>query len=482
MNQKRKFDFIVLSLFFVFSVWLFGKSFGYEHGEFRIARHQVGDFGLHLSLIRSFSWGDNFPPESPFYPGEPLPYHYGVDLVVGILERFGVRIDYALNGVSALSLTALLYLIYRLTLILFGENRLRALLSVIFFLFSSNLTYVDFLKGKVFKLSLFKEIWRLPDYVYKGPYDSSIISIFSSLNPFLNQRHLIVGLTISLFIISYILTKKRCSLASLILLGALVGISTRIHSLVAASTLGVVIVLLGQIGQIVPFLTSAFLFALPHLAVVSSRAIPFQFISTYALSYWWQNAGFMLIFVPLGAYFSKKNQRRIFFSFFALFLIANFIQLSYRVEHNYSVIALFMIVANMFAANAIVRLPKIGMILCLFLLTASGFLNLMVVKNDYQYKVADSPKDRLITWIKDNTDKDAVFLAPQNLYDPVTLAGRKNYFGATYYSEVMGYDVKTRRAEVETGNIEGVDYLLAKEEKEYMNLVFTNNTYWVYRL
>lgn len=437
---------------------------------------------MHLSLIRSFSWGDNFPPESPFYPGEPLPYHYGVDLVVGLLERFGVRIDYAVNGISVLSFTALLYLIYRLTRILFGENRLRALLSVIFFLFSSNLTYVDFLKGKVLNLSLFKEIWRLPDYIYKGPYDGSIISIFSSLNPLLNQRHLIVGLTIGLFVISFILTHKKFSTVTLILLGVFIGISTRIHSLIAVSTLVVAIVLLGQIKLIVPLSTAVFLFALPHLAVVSSRAIPFQFISTYSLSYWWQNAGLMLIFVPIGVYFGKKEQRKIFFSIFALFLIANFIQLSYRVEHNYSVIALFMIVANMFAANAIIRFPKIGMILFVFLLTASGFLNLMVVKNDYQYKVSDSPKDTLIAWIKDNTEKDAVFLAPQNLYDPVTLAGRKNFFGATYYSEVMGYDVKKRRTEVESGNIERVDYFVSKEEKEDMNLVFTNYTYWVYRL
>ena len=63
------------------------KSFGYDEKrhDFRIQRHQIGDFGLHLSLIRSFSWGNNFPVESPFFPGRPFPYHYYFDLFVGLL-------------------------------------------------------------------------------------------------------------------------------------------------------------------------------------------------------------------------------------------------------------------------------------------------------------------------------------------------------------------------------------------------------------
>ena len=86
------------------------KSFSYDNktAEFVIARNEVGDFGLHLALIRSFSWGNNVPAESPFYPGKPLPYHYSVDFVVGVLEKVGVRVDYALNGLSAIFFALLL--------------------------------------------------------------------------------------------------------------------------------------------------------------------------------------------------------------------------------------------------------------------------------------------------------------------------------------------------------------------------------------
>lgn len=470
MLPKRPVEVLVVVFFLIFSIWLMSKSFGYEGGEFRIARHQVGDFGLHLSLIRSFSWGNNWPVESPFYPGKPLPYHYGTDLFVGLLERSGIRLDYAVNGVSVFSFTILLYLIYRLSNILFGENPFRALLSVAFFLLSSNLSIVDFLKNRVLSLSLLTEAWRLPEYLYKGPFDGSIISIFSSLNPLLNQRHLIVELTLSLLILSSLIEKllqrKTPGIVPLIILGAILGVSTRIHSLVAASTVIIATLLLLLFSRakfVLLFAGSAFLFAFPHLRVLMERGeasltVVFQpgFLAPQPisfpswLSYWWQNVGLVLVFLPIGLFFAKREQRKVFLSFFALFIIANMLQLSYRMEHNYSIITLFMIIANIFVGHSIFVLwkgniaAKIATFLSIFFLTASGLLNLVVVKNDFQYKVADLPKNQLIEWIKTSTPIDSIFLARQDLYDPVTLAGRKNYLGASYYNEVMGYDIAGR--------------------------------------
>lgn len=500
MKQKRNVNIILFVLFFVFSIWLFGKSFGYENEEFRIARHQVGDFGLHLSLARSFSWGSNWFPESPFYPGEPLPYHYGVDLFAGLLERIGVRIDHAFNGISVIFFTILLLTIYRLSNILLGYNPSRSFLSVLFFLFSSNLTFVTFLQRYTLA-----DVWRLPDYLYKGPFDGSTISIFSTLNPLLNQRHLVVGLALGMLFISFLVQRlmKSTSLsqARIVTMGILLGLGTRIHALVA---LGVVIVvcclflLFRRIKLIIPFIAFTALFALPHINEVFRAgqnsynffhpgflaAAPVTLSSWF--TFWWQNLGLALVFLPIGFFLSKNKQKRVFFSFLPLFILANIFQFSYRIEHNHSLITMFLIVANIFVAHAITRLPKIGAAVSLFFLTASGILNFMVVKNDFQYRVADAPKDTLISWIAKNTPRDSIFLAPQNLYDPVTLAGRKNYFGATYYSEVMGYDVEGRRAAVnqffETGKIEGVDYLIFPESVAARKPVFTNEKFWVYKL
>ena len=74
----------------------------------------------------------------------------------------------------------------------------------------------------------------------------------------------------------------------------------------------------------------------------------------------------------------------------------------------------------------------------------------MVVKNDYQFMVDDAPKNQLIEWIEENTPPDSIFISQPALYDPVTLAGRKNYLGHEYYVSVMGYDYWGRRKQIDT--------------------------------
>ncbi len=499
MDSRKKGNIILLVVFFLFSAWLMNKSFGYDaqKHEFRVARHQVGDFGLHLSLIRSFSWGNNLPPESPFYPGKPLPYHYTLDLLVGLLERIGVRIDYALNGISVIFFTVLLYLVYHFSQLIFGKNVLLGLFSVGLFVFPSTLSFLDFFKGKSFSTQLFTEVWRLPDYLHKGPFDGSIISLFFTLNPFLNQRHLIVGLAVSMTIISFIVNKllkdRKLSIKALFFLGIVVGLSTRVHSLVALGTAISIVALLiifRRMKTVLPFAVPALIFALPHIRdILLVASIKHQFINPGYLvprpltlfgflQFWWMNLGLSLTLIPFGYYYASEKQRKVFLAFFALFLIANIFQFSYRIEHNHSLITLFLIVANTFSASVLVRfwkkrtLGRFAVIVASVIFFTSGVLNLMVVKNDFQFRVSDAPSNAFIQWIRTSTHPESVFLAPQSLYDPVTLAGRKNYFGATYYLEVMGYDVATRRQKathffeaytaelLEQARKDGIDYMV----------------------
>ena len=97
MQKPFVIDAIFFLAFFLVSWWLMAKSFGYDakKSQFRVARHEVGDFGLHISLIRSFVEGENTPVQSPFFPGQPLVYHYGVDWLTAQFVRAGIPIDYA---------------------------------------------------------------------------------------------------------------------------------------------------------------------------------------------------------------------------------------------------------------------------------------------------------------------------------------------------------------------------------------------------
>lgn len=474
MRFIRKGEIVLLVLFFLFSWWLMDKSFGYDgvHHTFRIARHQIGDFGLHFSLIRSFSWGSNFPPELPFFPGRPLPYHYGFDLLVGLLERAGIRMDIAFNGLSALAFAALLYFIYKLPQILFGKNVSVGLLSVILFIFHSNLTFLDFFKNRALSWAMLSDIWHLPDYLNKGPFDGSAISLFFTLNTYLNQRHLVVALAMSMGILLYLLRnllKRRTpSPLGLITVGVALGVISWIHTLVFASDVIVicmVLFLFGRLRWIIGIFVPAGLLAVPRLISIYRFREPEL---SYALfnpgfltarpltlvgfvSYWWKNLGVALPMTVVGLIVSPPKSRKVFFSIFPLFVIANVFQLSYRIDHNHSLINYFLIIANLFISYALIRLlqqkimGKIIALILIFFLTVSGVIDLMAAKNDFQYTFPDAPANKLMEWIRINTDPHDVFLSREDILDPVTISGRKNFFGATYYGEVMGYPISARR-------------------------------------
>lgn len=451
------------------------KSFGYDvtNHSFRMARHQVGDFGLHLSLIRSFSWGDNFPVESPYYPGKSLPYHYYFDLIVGILEKVGLRIDIAFNGLSIIFFATLLYLIYKLPQTIFSKNRLLGILSVALFIFHSDLTFIDFFKEKGFSFSTFRNLWLLPDYIHKGPFDGSLVSIFFTLNVYLNQRHFIMALAVSLGIIYFLLSKltkkQNISQKTLILLGFLLGILSRVHTLTFFSTAFVVFlffVIFKRLRFILPFfipLIFIFSFHLRDILKMDMSHVFFNpgFISEKPLfslnfiSFWFLNLGIAFILIPVGFFLSEKKQKFIFLCVFSLFVLGNIFQFSFRIDHNHSLFNFFLIFANFYTAYFLMILLKRNTLLrislftiLLFLLTASGIIDLMAVKNDFQLYFPDAPSNKFMQWIKINTNKKDVFLSKQEILDPVTFSGRKNYLGHTYYLSVMGYNYLQREEKV----------------------------------
>ena len=472
MFLKRKFEIFLLIIFFLFSFWLMHKSLGYDEKrhDLRIARHQIGDFGLHLSLIRSFSWGNNFPVESPFFPGKPFPYHYFLDLLVGLLEKAGFRIDIAFNSVSILLFTLLLFLIYKLPQLIFRKSKLLGVLSVILFIFHSNLTFIDFFKEKGLSLSTFRDFWLLPDYIHKSPFDGSIISIFFTLNVYLNQRHLIAAFVISLAIIYFLLSKlikaQKISYKTLILLGLVLGVLSRVHTLTFLSTAIVfftLFILFKRVRFILPFFLPAIAVFSFHLKDILGQNIshvlfnlgflsekPLSFVNF--ISFWGMNLGIAIILIPWGFFLSGKKQKLIFLSVFTLFLIGNIFQLSFLIDHNHSLFNFFLIFANFYIAYFLLSIIHkhrnlVGGIIFIFLvllLTMSGAIDLMAIKNDFQFRLKDAPSNKFMQWIKTSTHKNDILLSRQEILDPVTLSGRKNYLGHTYYLSVMGYNYQDR--------------------------------------
>jgi len=137
---------ILISLFSVLvASWLMFHTFGYDSTttSILIAPKAWSDFGAHIPLIRSFSLGNNWPVESPLYPGTPIRYHFLFYWVVGMLERMGLRIDWALNIPSIIGFAGLLILIGVSGKKLFGRWVV-GLIAMLLFLFNSSLSFLRF--------------------------------------------------------------------------------------------------------------------------------------------------------------------------------------------------------------------------------------------------------------------------------------------------------------------------------------------------
>src|SRR6266566_3681848 len=94
--KNHLFELFLFTLFLIFSIWLMFSTFSYRNGSMVIATKAWSDFANHIPLIRTFSFGSNFPPQDPLFSGEFIHYHFLFYMFVGLLEKIGIRIDYAL--------------------------------------------------------------------------------------------------------------------------------------------------------------------------------------------------------------------------------------------------------------------------------------------------------------------------------------------------------------------------------------------------
>lgn len=197
-------EIILFATLLIFSVWLMFSTFSYKQGSMLIASKAWSDFAQHIPLIRSFSFGYNFPPQDPLFAGYPIHYHFLFYVLVGMLEWIGIRIDYALNVPSMLGFFALLVMVYCFAVKIF-KSKTVGILSIIFFLFNGSLSFLEFFKKYPLSFHTLTDISTLTVFPSFGPYTRTIVSAFWNLNIYTNQRHLAAAYGLSLLLIYVLL-------------------------------------------------------------------------------------------------------------------------------------------------------------------------------------------------------------------------------------------------------------------------------------
>lgn len=417
--KKFWLELIFFPIALAFSAWLMWHTFGYKDGSLMVSSKVWGDFASHIPMIRSFSQGDNFPPEFPLFPGEKIRYHFLFYAFVGVLERIGLPIDWALNLPSGFSFFLLLTSIYLLAKYLFKERSI-AILAVIFFLFNGSLSFWEFLKKHPLDLSIIPAILEVKVFPAFFPYNRSslIAGGFWNLNVFTNQRHLSLALALVLFSFLFVIKKakeKTLTFRHCLIIGVLLGLLPFLNGAVFIMAVGVfgTYYLLslrsystlqeypalggdelkqgrhppsgiqriprlerseGRGGchffKLSSLLLTMLVIALPQILYIRSggtqSSIAFspgyiifdQLTLLFFLKFWFLNLGLGMFFIPLGFIIANREAKIVFLSFLSLFLIGNLFKFTPDLTANHKFFNLWIIVANMFIAYFLIHLCK----------------------------------------------------------------------------------------------------------------------------
>ena len=478
--KKETIFWILLIIFSVgFASWLMFHTFSYDiiDPSMRIAAKAWSDFGAHIPLIRSFSLGNNWPPEYPLFPGEPIRYHFLFYFLVGMLEKAGLRIDWALNIPSIIGFTGLMIGIAILAQKLFNDKRI-TVLSVLFFLFNGSLSWIRFFIAHPPSIHSLQDIVTNTTFPSFAPWGDGDISAFWNLNIYTNQRHLgfaFALVCVFIIILLHIENKKmREQMWYLIPLISISAIFPYFHQpmlLILALCMLCYFLLFPKLRGIL-LLTGIFSFICVVPQILSFPTQSKQLIHWYPgylihdsltishfFLYWFQNIGLHLLLIPIGWILASKKAKKIFIPYFLLFVLANTVQFSSEIVGNHKFLNFFLIIGHIYSAYSIIMIMNMInrkhhliircitrsiaiTIICILIL--SGFIDGAAVANDEKISLTDISGDTVTHWIYLNTPPTSIFLTQDYFMQPPSVAGRPIFLGWPYFPWSLGYDTQKR--------------------------------------
>jgi hypothetical protein len=455
------------------------RSFSHDHDTHHIliGAHIWSDFGANLPLIRSFSFGDNWPPEYPIYPGVPIQYHYFFYLLVGLLERAGIPLHWALNVPSTAGFFLVLSMTFMIARRLF-EDRWVAALSVVFLLFNGSLSFLQYF-AKHPPLSTPIEVLLAPtEYTAMGPWDGGNVLGVWHLNIFINQRHFCLSLGILLsfvFACSWLGTETRKRRAWLWALpfGLFIGFMPVLHRavlLMFAVEMAVLFLLVARlrvfllVTGVVSVTVMAALWALSFFVWTTPddvRWYPGFMIHDSlsfrnAIGFFWHQFGIHCALIPLGFAIAPRQARIFALPALGVAVIAFLFKFSYEVLVGHKFFNFFLIMGHMFSALVVVRLyatlrrrwnrfdAALALSPLILLATLSGILDLVPIAKAGFIRIPDLESNDEARFFAEHTERDAVVLTSGMLYTAPSIAGRKIFIGWPYFTSSAGYDTDAR--------------------------------------
>jgi len=478
-------EFVLFGFVFILAFILMWSTFYAKGGKLNIGVTVFSDFSPHIGMIRSFSYGNNFPTSYSHYAGEDIKYHFMFQFLAGNLEFLGMRIDYAFNIPSMISFICAFMLLYVLALKITGRIS-AGVLACLFFAFRSSKALFIFLSKIPEDKSILKALWENTEFIGDTTHEDWGLW---NLNVYCNQRHLAFGLSAMFFVLILFLPRlydmyndgNRLTIKRIFLskeaweikdarypaaLGILLGSLSFFHGSVVIGCLLVLFVTAIFSKRRLEFLITAVITVLLSVLqtkyFISGPAVApkllFGFISEKrtlfgVLSYIDRLLG-VLPFVIFAAFlFAKWVERYIILAFLAPFVFAFTVSLTVDVTVNHKYIMMSCILVGIFAAHIIVKMFdkkentwRIAAGLLIFLLTITGIYDFITVirKNSNMDKIILNMDDPLTEFVRRSSNSKDIFLTDPYTINQLVFGGAMLFQGHQYYAWSAGYDTDYR--------------------------------------
>jgi len=421
---------------------LMWRTFFVADGTLYVGLSVFSDFAPHLGMIRSFSLGNNFPTVYSHYAGEDIRYHFMFQFLAGNLEFLGMRLDWAFNLPSALSMISVFSLLYVLAVRLSGIRAV-GYLSGVFFAFRCSPSFFSYL-AEVPKGASVREALRT-NIGFIGYTTHEDWGLWN-LNVYCNQRHLAFGICALLLVLHlfiphlYAMAERwqkrqemmatgrgvrrskeglvetaggffKFSLFSVdgwkaedylrpVILGVLLGLTAFWNGATLLATIMVLFVLAIVSDRRVEYLITAIIttvlslvqnnFFMEGLAVGGAK-FQFGFIAENTalfgtLDYIARLTGILFLVLFVAFAIVKGVERWVLVAFSAPFVFSFFVSLTIDVTVNHKYIMVSIMLMNIFAAILLVKLftmknvvIKLLCIVLVFLMTVTGFYDYRTV-------------------------------------------------------------------------------------------------------
>ncbi len=502
-NKTVKIEVFLIAVIITLACVLMWTTFFVKGNLLYVGVSVFSDFSPHIGMIRSFSYGNNFPTTYSHYAGQDIRYHFMFQFLTGNLEYLGLRIDYAFNLPSILSFVSAFLLLYLMAVKITGKIG-AGILACLFFAFRSAKTLFTYLANLTPGTDILKDLAVNGDFISDTPHEEWGLW---NLNVYCNQRHLAFGLSVMFLVLllflpnlfnmfedlrssfmkqqkgflsklsramktifftkdGWIVQDLRGAIASGILLGSL----AFFHG---AAEIGCLMILFVMailskrrleyliVAVITLFLSTLQTHLFIHGSVVSTQYL-FGFIAENktlfgVASYLGRLLG-ILPLVLLAAFCLEKGVGRYLILAFTVPLVFAFtISLTVDVTVNHKYIMMSCILLGIFAAALIMKmfeqkdfLMKCVGILLVICLTATGVYDFITVlkKNQPETAIVLDLNDPLTEWIHENSNSKDLFLTSSYALNQVVLGGAMLYEGWSYFPWSAGYDTDYRLEQV----------------------------------